>query len=247
MPTRLTAVVIDSSDPTALANWWAEGLGWRIDFVGDGECDVVPPAGEPGIELTFVQVEDDKQIQNRVHLDLRSESPSDQAAIVARLTEAGARPIDIGQADVPWVVLADPEGNEFCVLEPRAEYGQTGSIAAVVVVVLDTSVMVQFWAQASGLSIVAENEKYAALRSPDGLGPWLEFIATGEPHTVKNRLHLDVAPFADDDQIAEVSRLMNLGALRIEIGQSKSPADQISWVVLSDPEDNEFCVLSSRA
>jgi glyoxalase superfamily protein len=72
-----------------------------------------------GVPLVFVPVADPKVGKNRVHLDLRSATADDQAAQVARLTGLGARPADIGQGDVPWVVLADPEGNEFCVLSPR--------------------------------------------------------------------------------------------------------------------------------
>jgi hypothetical protein len=63
---------------------------------------------------------------------------------------------------------------------------------------------------------------------------------------VKNRLHLDVAPFPGDDQRAEVLRLMGVGALRAEVGQSAAAPDTVNWVVLTDPEENEFCVLSSR-
>jgi hypothetical protein len=247
MPTRLTSVVIDSTDPSALAHWWAQALGWRIGFESDEECDVQPQPDEPGLELTFVPVQDPKRVQNRVHLDLRSSSAGDQAAIVERLERAGARQIDIGQGGVPWVVLADPEGNEFCVLEPRDEYAQTGALAAVVVAALDKIALATFWVEASGMQAVIISDEVASLRPVGGVGPWLEFVQAKEPHTVKNRLHLDVAPFAEDDQTAEVSRLMNLGAFRTEVGQSNAPAGEITWVVLADPEDNEFCVLSSRA
>ena len=76
--------------------------------------------GLPGFDLCFVPVSEPKVEQNRVHLDLASESAADQAAIVSRLLELGARPADVGQGpDVPWVVLADPDGNEFCVLSPQ--------------------------------------------------------------------------------------------------------------------------------
>ena len=73
----------------------------------------------PGFDLAFVPVPEPKTGQNRVHLDLASASAEDQAAIVDRLLGLGARHVDIGQGEVPWVVLADPEGNEFCVLSAR--------------------------------------------------------------------------------------------------------------------------------
>jgi predicted enzyme related to lactoylglutathione lyase len=248
MPTRLTSVVIDSADPPTLARWWAAALGWELSYEDDDESDVVPPAGEPGIELTFTPVPEQKVLQNRIHLDLRSVSLADQDDQIQQLMAAGATEAEIGQGDVPWAVLADPEGNEFCVLEPRPEYAKTGALAAVVVAALDPPAMARFWAAASGRSLRADAEQTGLfdLAPEDGTGPWLEFVGTRTPHTVKNRLHLDVAGYANDDQAAEVSRLMNLGALRVEVGQSQAP-EPVSWVVLADPEDNEFCVLSSRA
>ena len=120
MPTRLAHVVVDAGDPPALARWWADALGWAVTLEEPSEV-VVEPA-EPdslGVPLVFVPVADPKVGKNRVHLDLRSADADDQAALLARLTGLGARPADIGQGDVPWVVLADPEGNELCVLTPR--------------------------------------------------------------------------------------------------------------------------------
>jgi predicted enzyme related to lactoylglutathione lyase len=120
MPTRLQHVVVDATDPAALARWWAEALGWTITLEEPDEVEVEPPGLDGlGVPLVFVPVADPKVGKNRVHLDLRSATADDQAAQVARLTGLGARPADIGQGDVPWVVLADPEGNEFCVLSPR--------------------------------------------------------------------------------------------------------------------------------
>src|SRR5690242_8147763 len=118
MPTRLSTVVIDSADPTTLAHWWAAALGWQVEFEEKTETGVGPMDGEPGIQLSFVPVADKRVVKNRVHLDLRSTTPTEQADLIARLTSAGASEIDIGQGEVPWTVLADPEGNEFCVLEP---------------------------------------------------------------------------------------------------------------------------------
>jgi hypothetical protein len=250
MATRLTSVVIDSADPSTLARWWAAALGWQVGYESPLESDVTPLDGEPGIELTFVPVADKKLVQNRVHLDLRSTTLAEQDETIQRLMASGATEADLGQgSDVPWAVLVDPEGNEFCVLEPRPEYARTGPLAAVVVAALDPAALARFWVEASSrrLSAGAEQNGVHSLPPADGIGPWLEFITTREPHTVKNRLHLDVAPQLHDDQTAEVSRLMNLGALRVEVGQSEAAEGELTWVVLADPEDNEFCVLSSRA
>ncbi|MFD0205447.1 MULTISPECIES: VOC family protein [Saccharothrix] len=116
MATRWHDVVVDSADPAALGRFWAALLDRRITGEHADEVDVALGNGQ---ELVFGLVADPKAVKNRIHLDLTSTSPDDQAAIVARAVELGAKPVDIGQIDVPWVVLADPEGNEFCVLTPR--------------------------------------------------------------------------------------------------------------------------------
>jgi catechol 2,3-dioxygenase-like lactoylglutathione lyase family enzyme len=251
MPTRLTSVVIDSHDLQAQARFWSAALGWRITYEhleGDEpEVDVEPPPGEAGPELTFVRVPEPKTVKNRVHLDLRSGSLQEQAALVERLLGMGATRVDIGQGDdAKFVVLADPEGNEFCVLDPREEYGDTGALAAVVLDADDPPALARFWVEMAGGRIAAANEHSTGIRLSDGAGPWLDLVRVPEPHTVKNRLHLDVRPFAGDDQNAEVERALGLGARRAEVGQSSAPPENITWTVLSDPENNEFCILRPR-
>jgi hypothetical protein len=137
MPTRLVHLVVDAADPPALARFWADALGWVIGDVADDEVDVWPEGysyPDPvALPLVFVPVAEPKQVKNRVHLDLASHSAEHQAAQVSRLRDLGATPADVGQgSEVPWVVLADPEGNEFCVLEPREMYMDTGPVAAVI-------------------------------------------------------------------------------------------------------------------
>ncbi|HVP04284.1 MAG TPA: VOC family protein [Dehalococcoidia bacterium] len=115
MSIRIATVTIDCADPGLLARFWAEALGWRITYESDEEVVVERPGGRPNdeIALLFIKVPDEKVVKNRLHLDLR---PDDRDAEVARLQTLGARRIDIGQGDVTWVVMADPAGNEFCVL-----------------------------------------------------------------------------------------------------------------------------------
>jgi hypothetical protein len=108
----------------------------------------------------------------------------------------------------------------------------------VVVDCQNCSVIGHWWAEALGWDIINEDDEGIELRKPDGSGPTLLFLNVPEAKTVKNRLHLDFVP---DDQDAEVERLVRLGARPIDIGQ-----EDVSWVVLADPEDNEFCVLSAR-
>ena len=123
MSIRIQCVCVDAADPAGLASFWEAALGWRRTHQDDVEVALEPPAGsaEDGVvpDLLFLRVSEAKVGKNRLHLDLR---PDDQEAEVARLKALGARPVDIGQGqDVSWVVLADPEGNEFCVLRPLSE------------------------------------------------------------------------------------------------------------------------------
>jgi len=105
-------VIIAAADPSALGRWWTEALGWVVVDDSAETFEIRPSEDEiPG--LLFLQVADAKAAKNRLHLDFR---PDDQAAEVERLMALGAERIDIGQGDASWVVLADPEGNEFCVL-----------------------------------------------------------------------------------------------------------------------------------
>lgn len=108
-------VVVDAADPVALGRWWAEALGWVVLNDSAEEFEIRPEQDRlPG--LVFGPVPEGKTVKNRLHLDFR---PDDQDAEVTRLLALGARHADIGQGEQPWVVLADPEGNEFCVLRPR--------------------------------------------------------------------------------------------------------------------------------
>ncbi|MFI6655112.1 VOC family protein [Streptomyces sp. NPDC050523] len=107
---------VDAADPVALGRWWTEALGWVVVNDAADEYEIRPAKDRlPG--LLFAPVPEGKTIKNRLHLDLR---PDDQEAEVARLLALGARHVDVGQGDeVTWVVLADPEGNEFCLLSSR--------------------------------------------------------------------------------------------------------------------------------
>jgi predicted enzyme related to lactoylglutathione lyase len=118
MDIRIQCLCIDTTDPGRLATFWQAALGWRRTFADEDEVALEPLEGSPehGVapDLLFLRVPEEKAGKNRLHLDLR---PLDQAAEVARLEALGARRADVGQGpEVTWVVLADPDGNEFCVL-----------------------------------------------------------------------------------------------------------------------------------
>jgi predicted enzyme related to lactoylglutathione lyase len=243
--TRLVHLVIDAADPPGLARFWSAALGWEVGAEEPGEV-VVWPHGydypDPGaLPLVFVPVPDSKAGKNRVHIDLASTSVAHQAAQVDRLLGLGATRADVGQGEVPWAVLADPEGNEFCVLDPRPVYAGTGPVAAVVADCADPASMARFWSEAAGWIVHERGEAFASLRSPFGVGPYLEFLRVPGVKAVKNRIHLDVRPYPGGDQRAEVERLREHGARTADVGQGEVP-----WVVLADPEGNEFCVLTPR-
>jgi hypothetical protein len=108
-------VVIDAADPAALGRWWANALGWVVVNEEDGEVEIRPAADRlPG--LLFVPVPEQKSVKNRLHLDFR---PDDRDAEVDRFLGLGARRVEVGQQDVSWMVLADSEGNELCILSSR--------------------------------------------------------------------------------------------------------------------------------
>jgi len=247
MTTRLVNLIFDVTDPSRIARFWAELLRWEVIEDEPEIAEVEPrPTGssEPRageLPLTFLAVSDPKVTKNRIHLDLASASLSEQAETVQRAIQLGASHLDIGQGDVPWVVMADPEGNEFCVLEPREAYRDTGPVGAIAVDCVDSQVMAAFWTVASGWPIQQPNDQLVAMRAPADGGPYLEMLPVGEPKTVKNRVHLDVAPYPDDDQQAEAAGLTELGAKLADVGQG-----DVSWIVLADPEGQEFCVLTSR-
>jgi hypothetical protein len=108
--------IVDARDPRGLGRWWQEALGWVVVSDDPDEVEIRPAADRlPG--LLFVPVRESKTIKNRLHLDFR---PDDRDVEVERLLALGATRADIGQGERSWIVLADPEGNEFCVLGSRS-------------------------------------------------------------------------------------------------------------------------------
>jgi predicted enzyme related to lactoylglutathione lyase len=109
---KFTEMCVDAHDVNALSAFWSTVLGWPTEPTEDGDVLLRAPAGE-GPDWLFVPVPDNKVVKNRIHFDF---TPDDQQAEVDRVLALGARPVDIGQGEQSWVVLADPEGNEFCIL-----------------------------------------------------------------------------------------------------------------------------------
>jgi catechol 2,3-dioxygenase-like lactoylglutathione lyase family enzyme len=240
MTTSFHALSFDAHDPQELARFWAGVLGRElVDDPYDGIT--LPPSDDTGFRLRFLPSQETKVGQNRMHFDLNSTSLEGQQETVSRALELGGRHIDVGQLpEEGHVVLADPEGNEFCVIEPDNDF--TAGCGFIGALSCDGSQEVgYFWSEALGWPLVWDQDEETAIQSPRGGTK----IAWGgppvAPKTGKNRLHFDVAPPVVGDQQAEVERLVSLGAKRLDIGQGK-----VGWVVMADPDDNEFCVLAPR-
>lgn len=118
MPVSLHHIVIDAHDLPGLARFWAAVLGWRILSEREREVVIGPEETAP-TGICFMPVTDRKTVKNRLHLDLTAPA-EDREAEIARILALGATPADVGQTgDESWTVLADPEGNEFCVVRPK--------------------------------------------------------------------------------------------------------------------------------
>ncbi|MFG2603274.1 VOC family protein [Streptomyces sp. NPDC048514] len=240
MTCRLIAIRFAASRPLPLAEFWSGVLGWETaDDPRDGVA--VLPGDDTGFRIGFVPSRERKAGQNRMHFDLTSTSLEDQQRTVARALELGARHIDVGQSPQDaHVVLADPEGNEFCVIEPGngflADCGFIGALSC------DGSQEVgYFWSEALGWPLVWDQDQETAIRSPHG-GPKITWGGPPlMPRTGGNRLHFDIAPPAHGDLRAEVGHLLSLGAVRVESGTSEDDR-----VAMADPDGNEFCVLTPR-
>ncbi|MCO1337948.1 glyoxalase [Kocuria polaris] len=241
----LVQVNFKARDHERVGRFWADALGWGLSSEGPGVSNVEPIGFDwpdpSAVCIDVVAVPDLESVAYRGHLDLATESAQHQAELVARLVSLGATEADIGQGEVPWTVMADPEGNVFCVLEPREVYRDTGPIATVVVDCADPRAMAEFWGAATGWTVHAADDEHARLRSARGVGPYLEFLRTPDPHADRRRLHLDLMPQPGGDQGAEAERLRSLGARDADVGQGDAP-----WMCLADPEGNEFCIIAPR-
>jgi catechol 2,3-dioxygenase-like lactoylglutathione lyase family enzyme len=238
MTVELFALAIKASDPQRLARFWAEVLGWEpIDDSTAGGAALLPN-DDTGFRIRFLASSAKKTGQNRMHFDLTSRSAEEQQETVARSLTLGARHIDVGQRpEEGHVVLADPEGNEFCVIEPGnaflADCGFIGALAC------DGSQQVgYFWSEALGWPLVWDQNQETAIRSPHG-GPKITWGGPPvAPKTGENRLHFDLAPVVDGQQRNEVERLLALGATRIDVREGDA-----DWATLADPDGNDFCVM----
>jgi catechol 2,3-dioxygenase-like lactoylglutathione lyase family enzyme len=230
-PIRLVAVRFDARDPARLADFWAGVLGREV--IAEDAAGLLP-GDRTQVGLRFAAAPGIKSGPNPVHLHLTSQDPERQAQTVQAVLDLGGRHIDVGQApDADYVVLADPEGNEFCVMDPGDTWlAGTGFLGEVTCV--GSRAVGFFWRDVLGWPLVWDRGEQTAIQSPQG-GTKLSWDAEGmAPKAERNRQGFDLDT-ADPD--AEVERLVRLGATRLD--GSLGPIR-----LLADPDGNEFSVAS---
>jgi len=233
----LENVVFDATSPRDLGRFWEAALGTETltDEAGGFETRLAVPDG-PTLDLCFQPVPEPPTEPQRLHLDLRG--GAEQQQVVERLVALGAAPADVGQGQVPWVVLADPQGNVFCVLEDRPAYADPCPLAAVHLQVADPERDRAFWSWLTGW-VPVEGSGVPSLQHPSLRGPFLEFCHEAHPKgPAKNRIHLDVRLEADEDSDEVARAIAEHGGREVDFGWGDLP-----WRHFVDPSGNEFCVL----
>jgi predicted enzyme related to lactoylglutathione lyase len=237
----LENLVMDALEPQRLGRFWEEALGTeRLTDEPDGfETRLTVPDG-PVLDLCFQRVTEPPAEAPRLHPDLLGGAR--QAEVVERLLALGARHLDIGQGDAPWVVLADPEGNPFCVMEERAAYADTGPLAALPLDSADPDRDARFWSWLTGWTDVS-GDAPRSLRHPSMRGPLLELCREPGPKgTAKNRVHLDMRLEGADDADEVAAGIAERGGRELHPDWGDLP-----WRLYADPSGNEFCVLPARS
>lgn len=229
---HLDSIVVDARDPARLAGFWSVALEAPVTYQGDDGTRLSLP-GQFDLCLDFVPVPEHPARPHRLHLDLYGGAEHLEQA--RQLVELGASPVDIGQGDVPWVVLTDPEDYAFCVMPEREEYTGTGPVAAVAIDAEDKEAAFTFWRDAAGWLPTGGQH---TLRHPSGTGPLLAFCDPVEPKQGKNPMHLDLRVAPEEDYDAVLAQLLAAGATLAVHAWGTLP-----WTVLIDPGGNECCLL----
>lgn len=238
MPLRLTCLTFSALEPSHLARFWADALGWTMQHSGDG-VELVPN-DQTSFTLQFRPGTAAKTGQNRIHFDLTTADTGDQAGAVAALLARGATHADVGQeADEDHVVLADPEGNELCIIPPTSRF--LASCPRLGAVNCDgTHALGVFWSRALDWPLVWDHEEETAIQSPTGDGPKITWSGTPlMPGWGVERIHFHVAPVAGSDVATAVRTLESFGARRSE------DAGCLGSTAMLDVDGNGFCVTES--
>ncbi|MFC7622611.1 VOC family protein [Microlunatus sp. GCM10028923] len=236
----LECLCVDARDPVRLGRFWAGVLESPV-IEESAEATRVGYPGLDGFYLDFLPVPEREERPHRLHLDLYGGDERD--AMVERALGLGAEHVDVGQGDAPWVVLVDPEDYAFCVMPDRRMrdsgepmYPDTGPIGGIPIDADDIDAAATFWRQAWDWQLWPALP--ATFRHPSGTGPLIGFTEPVEPKRGKNPLHLDLRVPPGGDYDAELARLLDLGARRLDHDWGDLP-----WTVLLDPGNNEFCLL----
>ena len=234
MACTVIALTFHSPDPQRLVEFWGGLLGQDVTTARGVPALTAPP--QVGFGLRFVTCVGDKWGPNQMHPDLNPASSDKQAAAVHRALQLGARHLDVGQGpDADHVVLADPDGNELCILEPGGSF-LAGCPFFSSLAGDGLAGVGYFWRDALAWELVWDQEGETAVQAPTG-GPKITWgSAPVAPKLGSNRLHLDLTPSAPSTIASEVERLEALGATHVDAGCADA-------VGMADPGGNEFCVV----
>jgi Glyoxalase-like domain len=238
----LENLVMDALEPQRLGRFWEAVVGGkRLTDEPDGFETRLTVDGGPVLDLCFQRVPEPPTEPPRLHLDLLGGAR--QAEEVERLLGLGARHLDIGQGDVPWVVLADPEGNPCCVMHDVPAYAGTGPIAALPLDSAEPDRDAEFWSWLTNWTEVP-GDAPRSLRHPSRRGPLLELCQEARPKgTAKNRLHLDVRLETGEDPDEVAASIFRRGGDKLHHPEW----GELPWRSYTDPSGNEFCVLPARS
>jgi hypothetical protein len=237
MTAQLVAIAFDAVSPDELAKFWAGALRWDIREAGGRAVELVP-RDATSFRVLLQPGAHGKVGQNRIHFDLTTASLDDQNDTVAALLANGARHVDIGQDPTDThVVLADPEGNELCVIEPSNRFLATcprlGAVNCD-----GTRALGQLFSEALGWPLVWDQDEETAIRAPDGTGPKITWSGPPlMPRLGKERFHFHIAPTPGTSAQVALDHLLALGATR-----SDGPACE-GAIALADVDGNDLCLV----
>jgi predicted enzyme related to lactoylglutathione lyase len=238
---QLVAVAVDAIAPHELARFWADALRWDIRDAGDDGIELVP-ADATSFGVLFRPASHEKVGQNRIHFDLTTTSLDDRDDTVARLLTNGATHVDIGQGpDESHVVLADPEGNELCIIEPSNRF-LAGCPRLGALNCDGTRALGCFFSDVLGWPLVWDQDEETAIQAPEGTGPKITWSGPPlMPRLGKDRLHLHLAPARGLDAQTTLDRLLTAGATRLDRSDACPGA-----IALADVDGNGLCLVEPR-
>jgi catechol 2,3-dioxygenase-like lactoylglutathione lyase family enzyme len=240
MTVRLVTLAVDAQAPHELAHFWARALRWDLREA-DGDVVDVLPTDATTFRLQFRPSSNEKVGKNPIHFDLTTTTLDDQRDTVAELLAIGARHIDIGQGhDDTHVVLADPDGNELCIIEPGNRF-LAGCPRLGAVNCDGTHALGRFYRDSLGWPLVWDQDEETAIQAPDGTGPKITWSGPPLlPKSTRERFHFHVAP-AGATVAAALEHLRALGATPRDAGHACPGA-----VALSDVDGNELCLVDGE-